>query len=597
MNGYNINNGYPLNDNNSPSIPQINIANSNNNNNNSNYTHNNQNNNSRLNFNSIKHLYTDQNKLVHSDNNSYENLSPPYRRPSMSVDSIPYDDSPQDDSSIPLSLTAQELTLQESKTYMRWYSDILARTNNRTISINDVFNFLINFKITDDCRNQINQIFNKISYSVNIGEFFALLRVISHTLKGETPSRKLIKVVAPVPTPPSILSKKRLNDEEEDTTEEQTPNTLDDNKPMAPLDIDSFTQFLLTGERPDSNSNVTTSKIRKSKKVKFSDQINIHDSSQNYISPIHSPLPTLENQLDYSLPMDQLLIQMANKQPQKEQEEEKEELKDMESQINHFHNLNTVDTISVDGTPRQPQSLENDNDNNNNNDNQLLKPNMTGPAQMSKFISSLNSEQPSYQNDNLTPLRPNVTGPADMARLFAPNQQQQQNHQQSPPHQQQNQNQQYNLQQSSSQQQQQQQQEQQTSPKISLSAFSSQMTGQTMENTLQNGKPPVPRHRSYSSPTPNKNAPPPPPPRRRNISNTNQRSISPLPQQQQNSPSPLRYNAYNNQQQFSPQPPALPPKIPNDVYSGNNDSTTNILDDLKALQEEVDKIRNLTGGF
>ena len=62
---------------------------------------------------------------VHSDNNSYDNIS-------LLRDL---------EDGIPLSLTAQELTLQESKTYMRWYSDILARTNSRTISIHDVYNF------------------------------------------------------------------------------------------------------------------------------------------------------------------------------------------------------------------------------------------------------------------------------------------------------------------------------------------------------------------------------------------------------------------------------------------------------------------------
>lgn len=43
--------------------------------------------------------------------------------------------------SIPLSLTTHDLTLPESRTYIRWYSDILARTNSRTITISDVFNF------------------------------------------------------------------------------------------------------------------------------------------------------------------------------------------------------------------------------------------------------------------------------------------------------------------------------------------------------------------------------------------------------------------------------------------------------------------------
>ncbi|KAG5418364.1 hypothetical protein I9W82_003892 [Candida metapsilosis] len=548
---------------------------------------------SRLNFNHIKHLYPDKPpQITHSDNNSYESLlAPPNanRHPSLSVDSIPYENGASDEYSIPLSLTAQELTLQESKTYMRWYSDILARTNSRTISISDVFNFLTNFKIADSIRQQISHIFQKISQSINIGEFFALLRVISHALRGENPSRKLIKVVAPVPTPPSILSKKRLNDDEDssdrsdgevDSIQDAKPNN--DSKPMAPLDIDSFTQFLLTGERPGSNSSTNSnsnSRKRKSKKVKFSDQVDVHDDS-NYLTPMESPQPVSQNPLDYTLPMDQLLKQMqSNQQSQnpQEQEEEKEVLKDVD--INNFSHLNSVDTVSVGGTPVPPSNF--------GQDDKLLKPNMTGPAQMSKMFSTL---QPNFNNEpDLKPLRPNVTGPADMARLFSP-----------PPPQAQAQAQ-------PSQQMQQpqmsispppvpsQQQQPQELPKISLSAFTSQMTGPTMDNTLQNtmqnSKPPVPRHRSYSSPTPNKPAPPPPPPRRRNASGIGVSSPQPQPQMQS------QQQMYP--QQYSQQPPALPPKIPTMYASGNasNGSSGNILDDLKALQDEVDNIRNLTGGF
>jgi len=509
--------------------------------------HSNNNSPTPLNFRSIQHLYPDQFKNnsadqlnphnytpmeVHSDNNSYDNIS-------LLRDL---------EDGIPLSLTAQELTLQESKTYMRWYSDILARTNSRTISIHDVYNFLNNFKIPEKIKEIINKIFFKILHSINIGEFFALLRLISHTLQGETPLRSLIKIKAPVPTPPSILSKKRLQEEEE---------TDQNQEPQQPLDIDGFTQFLLTGERPSSNK-----RSKKSKSVKFSDEVDVHDAS--LISPAQSPLlvdqlqllQQQQQQLDYLLPMDKLLQQMK-----KPDEEEKEVLKDMESQMNHFQNLNAVDTMSVGGTP-------------------YLQPNMTGPAQMARLFS------PSPE-----PLRPNVTGPADMARMFAPSKDSQtttttnnnsndfndfitndnsynnsleHNSAPLPPQ-----------------------------PKVSLSAFTSQMTGQTMENTIQNSGssllapiPPPSRHRSASSPLPNKPVPPPPPPRRR----------IPAP------PLPIRTSPLNTTEIFSntqTSAPPLPPKIAvnGNMYSTNNDSTANILDDLKALQEEVDKIRDLTGGF
>ncbi|KAG7663968.1 uncharacterized protein J8A68_002529 [[Candida] subhashii] len=527
-----------------------------------------------------------------------------------------------DDTSIPLSLTAQELTYQESKTYMRWYSNILARTNSRTITMNDVFNFLNNFKLSKEVKEKICKMFSKILYSINIGEFFALLRVISHALSGKEPSRSLIKIQAPVPTPPSILSKKRQNDDEDhddrdnDINESATElngsenGSQDSNKP---LDIDSFTQFLLTGERPDE-----LRKKRKSKKlksVKFSDQIDVHDSSFAN-SPSGSPRP--QEQLDYSLPMDQLLnrmksqpgpSQLSQEQEQEMDEEEKEVLKDMASQINHFQNLHSVDTASIGGVPSSLHFHDG-----YSNDN-LLQPNMTGPAQMAHMMSPSpepdllqpNMTGPNQMaqyinrtNDNPSPLRPNVTGPVDMARIFAPGNGQQQ-----------------------SQDQQQQSSQSQSGPKVSLQAFTSQMTGNTMENTLQNAKigqdmealskpllqapiPPV-RQRSVSSPMPqtpqisitvpndrnglhSPQVPPPVPPR------------SPLGR----GPPPPPPSRRRNTTASSNVPPPLPPKVPHEapasngggLYStGGNDSTANILDDLKALQEEVDRIRDMTGGF
>ncbi|RCK65918.1 Protein SCD5 [Candida viswanathii] len=493
--------------------------------------HSNSNSPAPLNFQSIQHLYPEHFKnnsldqlhphnhpaiQVHSDNNSYDNIA-----------SLKYSDE-----SIPLSLTAQELTLQESKTYMRWYSDILARTNSRTVTINDVYTFLNNFKIPQDAKEKINKIFFKILSSINIGEFFALLRVISHVLLGQEPARNLIKAQAPVPAPPSILSKKRQNEEEE----EPEPDQAD----QQPLDIDSFTQFLLTGERPSSNK-----RSKKLKSVKFSDEVDVHDASA--ISPAESPLPVeqQQQQMDYLLPMDKLLERMK-----KPDEEEKEVLKDMESQMNHFQHLNTVDTMSVGGTP-------------------YLQPNMTGPAQMARLFS------PSPE-----PLRPNITGPADMARMFSPPSSQSNNNNNLNNDNNNNTNDNNNN----------------GHPVISLSAFSSQMTGPTMQNTIQNSHlapaPPPSRHRSLSSPLPNKPAPPPPPPRRNRM---------PLQPMEQSSQYPQQQQQLQQQQQYPMDPnapPPLPPKIAvNDIYSNNNDSTANILDDLKALQEEVDKIRDLTGGF
>ena len=59
----------------------------------------------------------------------------------------------------------------------------------------------------EDQGNNQQDIFQNIAFYQYRG-VFALLRLISHTLQGETPLRSLIKIKAPVPTPPSILSKK-----------------------------------------------------------------------------------------------------------------------------------------------------------------------------------------------------------------------------------------------------------------------------------------------------------------------------------------------------------------------------------------------------
>ncbi|GEQ70555.1 hypothetical protein JCM33374_g4233 [Metschnikowia sp. JCM 33374] len=559
-----------------------------------------------------------------------------------------------DHESVPLSLQAHELTLEESKTYMRWYSDILARTNSRTIAISDVYQFLGNFKISDQTKAHINRIFGKILSSINIGEFFALLRVVSHALQGSDPARALIKIPTTVPVPPSILSKKRLKDDQDDYSSggDETPAESPAPSPAAPLDLDSFTQFMLTGERPGERS--TKKKSKKLKSVKFSDQV-VSDIQHTY-QPTESPQGA-DATLDYSLPMDQLLSRMnasvsnsgSNAQYSQNSEtslavpsydnritspdpEEKQILRDMEPQMNHFRNLHSVDTISVDGVPSNIHLQENSDFGSPRRASPqppLLKPNMTGPAQMASM--GLNTSSP----DLTQPLRPNVTGPADMARLFAPTDS--------------------------------------GSSKVSLQAFTSQMTGDTLDNTAQNAMigqsatmhqngsasttgphppppPPVPsirRARSVSQPSPlnhtwtstqtlaesdrynadtssngsvadrsflhpnfssdqSRQAPsvpsrsPPVPPR------------SPLghgqgqgqPQSQRLRPPPpppsRRISSASPTFASSQSPPPLPAKVPNEpVYqaSQGSSSTTNILDDLKALQEEVDRIRDLTGGF
>lgn len=579
-----------------------------------------------------------------------------YRSHSTSSSPVPQAGE-NDDLSIPLSLTAQELTLAESKTYMRWYSDILARTNARTVSMADVYQFLHNFRLTAAVKDKINRIFHKILMSINIGEFFALLRLVSHTLSGREPQRRLVKMEAPVPTPPSILSKKRQNDDPDD----EYPSLAQNEAAQDKIDLDSFTQFMLTGERPGER---VQKKLKKQKSVKFSDQVvtDIHDIN-SVGSPMLSPLP---QPLDYSLPMDQLLTRMAQGGPSSLQPpsinaqehrdlpdaEEREILRDMESQINHFQNLNSVDTASIGGVPSNihlhgnsgfllpnatgptAQTFSPSPTVEDQQRRGFLQPNMTGPAQMAHLYSndsqlhSSNNEDDSqdFLGTDMTPLRPNVTGPADMAKLF------------SPPASQYSQDQ---------------------APKISLQSFTDQMTGSTLANTIENSRvgseAPL---RTHASSVSNRPLPPPPVPttrRSRSVSSPTPRIVSPLsnpdntvtqsagmdqysafryagspdpvgppipprspllnaPARQGRLPPPppppsrRRGSSFISNPDNSPSPaPPLPPKISNEdpmqqqpvFYNSNpsNDSTANILDDLKALQEEVDKIKTMTGGF
>lgn len=535
----------------------------------------------------------------------------------------------KDDSSIPLSLTAQELTLEESKTYMRWYSDILARTNSRTVTINDVFSFLHNFRISDEVKEKLTKLFSKILYSINIGEFFALLRLIAHALNGLPPKRKYIRIKLKIPTPPSILSKKRQNDDDEsqlaDDTEENESNNEGKNGESKPLDIDSFTQFMLTGKRPDETAH-RKKRSKNSKSVKFSDQIvtDVHD-------PVHEISPSPQpGEIDYSLPMNQLMQRLNNSQTSNQNqkandEEEQEILKDMESQMNHFQNLHSVDTASIGGVPAALDV--------SNGEAHLLRPNVTGPSDMARIFSPLSQEEASNQAGLLRPnmtgpiqasrlysqkmfsddglqyngnvIDPSVSDPADMARRFSP------------------------------------------SPmgdtfqnNSSILSQLNQDSDRSYLNSTQNSKSTVagsPLHALSSS---ERRLPPPPVPSRRARSvssptprnRINEKQMPPTsegwPQAKASRPlSPLSsfYDSHSNSEanlnrpvppvpppsrrrihssSVSNTPPPLPPKIPtqgdlshSDIYTGNNDSTANILDDLKALQKEVDKIRDMTGGF
>lgn len=295
-------------------------------------------------------------------------------------------------------------------------------------------------------------------------------------------------------------------------------------------------------------------------------------------------------------------------------------LKEMESQTNSFQNLNSVDTMLVGGSPAtlHPQQLREN----------LLQPNMTGPAQMAQYLS---------EEQKL--LQPNMTGPAQMAKLFESPPQPSQRVTESDmsrifgsaeP-------------------------EVNPAPRISLQSFTSQMTGTTQENTMHNADMASPynqQHLSFFNPTSthdsiattpipwpetNRNqnhpqmapqppaqpqnqfqpqfAPPQPPASRQRSMLLPQQTEGVygvglgVPQRPQQSRTPPPPPPRRRNISYSEQPPALPPKIelsyaqPPAAWNAappapqRTDSTSNILDDLKALEEEVNKIRDMTGGF
>lgn len=560
----------------------------------------------------------------------------------------------------PLSLTAQDLTLAELKTYMRWYLDILLRTSAPTITIHDVFNFLHNFRLAAAIRDKILSIFARIAQSINIGEFFAMLRVIAHAIRGEEPLRQMIRVPAPVPVPPSILLKKRVNDDREEPA--AAPQA------SAPLDLDSFTQFILTGDRPSAHGR------KKAKLVKFSDQVVTHDQAVPLVLPTPQPVDMS------SMLMDQLLQMRSGggepeRQPQPQSYANPPEEEDSPKLLQP----------NMTGPAQMAEYLQ--------GDTKLLQPNMTGPAQMAKFFDLSqalglyagpdalptaapgNNEQPFGSNRiSLQSFTAQMTGAtqentnknADMASTF--NQQNLSFFHSAPGKHQGIQNEDWSQFMPDN------PQPPPPPPGQQFQPFAQQTNAwppaaqpNGYERPLPPPPPPVPRGRLMSLPLQTERAhanpmfpsaslpqplavpqrqqqsrtPPPPPPRRRNVShpetspapalppkielgqpqlNWPQATASPPPQvlfqqQQQQQPqayqqqAPYQQHQVHQQQvhqqqahQHQQQQPYNHHNLPYQQYPPRpgvapSDLTSNILDDLKALQEEVDKIRDMTGGF
>ncbi|KAH3902874.1 Scd5p SCDLUD_000469 [Saccharomycodes ludwigii] len=328
-----------------------------------------------------------------------------------------------------LSLTPYQLSLNEAKTYLRWYNNILIRKHSNIIRLVDIFKFLqINFPISESVKQAIEALFHFCKDNLKIGQFYAVLRLISHALMEKiSPSVNLLGLEAPALRPKSILNKNKV----QELYEEVADDPGSDQK----FDFDNFASLLLTGKSHRVRRVVVDSdgKQVSAKKVRFSEKLETFQEEPG----MSQEAPTFNYDInlvgsngangktDLSLPMDQLLKKInANTQP--ESQEEKEVLADMKDSLKHFQNLPKIDSVTL-GIPNQfiPNGTSTNNYQQlNSGILQPLKPTATGSA--NHLFEQ--EHKPIITNDLsggsvLQPLKPTATGSAN--HLFSQHEQQQ----------------------------------------------------------------------------------------------------------------------------------------------------------------------------
>ncbi|CCH61298.1 hypothetical protein TBLA_0E02440 [Henningerozyma blattae CBS 6284] len=335
----------------------------------------------------------------------------------------------QEDLSVPLSLSSTQLTPEEQRTYLRWYNNITKHTHSKLITLTDIFNFMVNFRLPQALQNRLTIIFRSCKNALNIGQFFAVERLIAKAiLDSSLPIRKMILEQSGVPKPKSILSQRRAQDKYEEV---EVDAGGQENTPGNPVDIDSFTSLLLTGKtskkrvrRIIANEELRNKKVHFSEKLSFADDVTTYDDDDTSMS-MHGQDST--GQLDLSLPMDQLLNLMARRKengdavglvsslPNEQQEtaEEREVLEGMKDSLSHFKQIQTVDSIGqmnpnmyMNGVPDQfmPGSMQ--------MPLQPLKPTATGSGNH-LFKQEMARAQQGNPNGPLQPLKPTATGSAN----------------------------------------------------------------------------------------------------------------------------------------------------------------------------------------
>ncbi|CDO95322.1 unnamed protein product [Kluyveromyces dobzhanskii CBS 2104] len=283
-----------------------------------------------------------------------------------------YIESPQE-LQVPLAVPEFQLTLEERKAYLRWFRDLHSKISYRPITLEDVFQFLANFRINDKVKERISHIFKTCSYAVNVEQFYAILRLTSHALQHQQlPTRGMIIEKASVLKPKSILSANAGQEVYEEVEEE--PATATDKK----VDFDGFASLLLTGNSIRKSIRRKIMKRRDQiKKVHFSKNLVTfasdisskavntvtRKSDKQVVSPQNTTPPTDSNpsdsSLDLSLPMEQLLAKLSSRNKnnsalvkelpsdtQPETQEEREVLEDMKDSLSHFRQIRKVDNVT-----------------------------------------------------------------------------------------------------------------------------------------------------------------------------------------------------------------------------------------------------------
>ncbi|CEP64829.1 Scd5p LALA0_S14e00232g [Lachancea lanzarotensis] len=321
----------------------------------------------------------------------------------------------KEDMAAPLSLSKSQLSREEVRTYLRWYGYITSRKHAKLIRLDDIFRFMSNFLLSQVVKDRVEHIFKSCKNALNIGQFFAVLRLLSRAMyENVVPTRRMILHQTPVPRPKSILA----------AGSEEVYEEIDDSQDAGPelkVDIDSFASLLLTGQKKKRYRRKITNYLKKLKKVRFSDNlVTFQDQAwANDGNPARAEegeIVDTSKPLDLSLPMDQLLKNLAARkknsalvsEPPSEQtpdtQEEKEVLEDMKESLNHFQQLQKADTVAQNSFPIQSSQ-------GNANEQtalQPLKPTATGSA---NYL--FRSSQPPIQHMQQEPLRPTSTGSAN----------------------------------------------------------------------------------------------------------------------------------------------------------------------------------------